>query len=40
MKNRYFIPLLIAIALLGLGLRLLDYGRLPPFSETGDEFVN
>ncbi|KKS80873.1 MAG: Glycosyl transferase family 39, partial [Candidatus Gottesmanbacteria bacterium GW2011_GWC1_43_10] len=38
MKNKLFIILLVAIALLGLGLRLVDYDRLPGFEETQDEF--
>ncbi len=38
MKKQLFLTLLILIAFLGLGLRLLDYDRIPPFLETKDEF--
>lgn len=36
-SNKIFICLLL-IALFGLGLRLINYDRIPPFGETRDEF--
>lgn len=37
--SKLFPLFLIAIALVGISLRLVDYDRLPPFGETSDEFM-
>lgn len=36
--SKFFPLFLIAIAIMGVSLRLIDYDRLPPFGETMDEF--
>ncbi len=37
--NKTFAALLLVITLLGLGLRLVRYDSVPPFTETADEFI-